>query len=85
MRIHRCGESGIQTRDNENWLKVREGRFVESDTAFESSLDKIRVACEGYPSKFGLTGEDYVAEANITCECRRVEVCLMNKNCTHKI
>lgn len=75
----------MQTRDNENWLKFCEGRFVESNTSFESSLDKICVTCEGCPSKFSLTGEDYVAEANITCECRIIEVSLMSEICTRKV
>ena len=75
----------MPTQGNESWLKVREGRFVESNTVFESSLDKICVACEGCPSKFGLTGEDYVVEANITCKRRLVEVRLMSEMRTHKV
>ena len=75
----------MPTHFKEARFKLCEGHLAKSSAAFERGFDKVCMFVKDCPSKFGLTGEDYVVEANTTCECRFVEVCLVNKNCTHKI
>ena len=75
----------MPTHFKEPRFKLCEGHLAKTSAAFERGFDKVCMFVENHPSKFGLTGEDYVVEANITCERCLVEVSLMSEIRTHKV